>query len=285
MRLLVITANDIDQAGITFEQALPADWLDAELAESGAKATAPGGVKARLSRSGKSDIVVRGDCHAELELPCARCLKPTAVSVTGELSLLLKVRVAPPEAPRGQERRSSRGVAAPPPNGAKGAKGAKAAARVAEYEFSSEEADLDEYDGDHVVLDAFVREALLLELPNFPLCSDGCPGISRTPRRGEAIPAEPVRVNPFEALKHLRPSLGSSHVGDAASEGSGENGISDFAGDHGPHAEPRPANPPKIETKIASTHAAPLRPTARQKRLKKIERPGKSSLTKRRKRT
>jgi uncharacterized protein len=283
VRLLVITANDIDQAGITFEQTLPTDWLDAELAESGAKATELGGIKARLSRSGKSDIVVRGECHADLELPCARCLKPTPVSVRGELSLLLKARPAAPEA-QAKERRATRGVAAPPP--VKGAKGTKGAPRVPEYEFSSEEADLDEYDGDHVVLDAFVREALLLELPNFPLCSDGCPGISRSPRRGEAITAEPVRVNPFEALKHLRPSLGSSPGVNGAG---GENGSAVFGREAAPlpgnSAELKLTNPPKIETKIASTHAAPLRPTAKQKRLKKSERPGKSSLTKRRKRT
>lgn len=302
MRLLVITANDIDQAGITFDQALPTEWLDAELAESGAHATAPGSVKARLSRSGKSDVVVRGECHAEVELPCARCLKPTEIGVNGELSLLLKARatLAPSEgrtkshadAPRVQDRRSSRSGApgAPSPTRsaaapaahrdttAKAGKGGKAALRLAEYEFSSEEADLDEYDGETVVLDPFVREALLLELPNFPLCSDACPGISRTPRRGEAVSAEPVRVNPFEALKHLRPTLGSSPD---------ERLVNGEADDAPPAEVPRPLRTaPKIETKIASTHAAPLlRPSAKQKRPKKGETSGKSSLSKRRKRS
>lgn len=279
MRLLVITANDIDQAGITFEQSLPTEWLDAELAESGARATSPGEVKARLSRSGKSDVVVRGTCHAELEVPCARCLKPTEIGVNGELSLLLKVRVAPADGPRptaranagakaGAPREATRSAATPPaPKGLKGK-----AARMSEYEFTSEEADLDEYDGETVVLDSFVREALLLELPNFPLCSDGCPGISRTPWRGEAPSAEPVRVNPFEALKHLRSSLGSSPEEDATDA---------------PNDAPPPLRAaPKIETKIASTHAAPLlRPSAKQKRLKKGESSSKSSLSKRRKRT
>lgn len=46
-----------------------------------------------------------------------------------------------------------------------------------EYEFSPEEADIDTFDGETIVLDAFIREALLLEMPNFPLCSETCPGI------------------------------------------------------------------------------------------------------------
>lgn len=293
MRLLVITANDIDQAGITFGQRLPTEWLDAELSESGARATAEGDVRARLSRSGKSDIVVRGDCHAEVELPCARCLKPTPVSVDGELSLLLKARAPQHDRPRIQDRPSNRGTATPPLAKAKGADSRHAP----EYEFTSEEADLDEYDGDTVVLDAFVREALLLELPNFPLCSDACPGIPRTPWRGEAVNVEPVRVNPFEALKHLRPSLGSNPGDPSLTNGEA----------HEFPVEPivPRANPPKIETKIASTHAAPLLrpssrgpsgkgPSAKQKRLKKGESSTKASpkassqrasLPKRRKRT
>lgn len=301
VRLLVITANDIDQAGITFAQRLPTEWLDAELSESGARATAEGDVRARLSRSGKSDIVVRGDCHAEVELPCARCLKPTAISVDGELSLLLKARPTQHDRARVQDRPSSRGTAAPtlPKAAVAKAKGHGDARHTdsrhtAEYEFTSEEADLDEYDGDTVVLDAFVREALLLELPNFPLCSDACPGISRTPWRGEATTAEPVRVNPFEALKHLRPSLGSKPGEPGLTNGEAHELIYD-----GPQAQfpaeptvPR-ASPLKIETKIASTHAAPLlRPssrgpspsrasgkgsTAKQKRLKKAEGDGSSS--------
>lgn len=59
----------------------------------------------------------------------------------------------------------------------KGARGGK----LPEYEFSAEEADHDLYDGENVVLDGFVREALLLEVPNFPLCSEDCPGIGAVP--------------------------------------------------------------------------------------------------------
>ena len=96
------------------------------------------------------------------------------------------------------------------------------------------EADLDEYDGERVVLDPFIREAILLELPSFPLCSEACPGIAPSetsaasgsspgwqagedpqvspPGHGPAAdlsfgaPADwrgPGRANPFEVLRGL----------------------------------------------------------------------------------
>jgi uncharacterized protein len=36
---------------------------------------------------------------------------------------------------------------------------------------------VDTYEGEEVVLDRFVREAILLESPIFPLCSEACEGI------------------------------------------------------------------------------------------------------------
>jgi uncharacterized metal-binding protein YceD (DUF177 family) len=44
-------------------------------------------------------------------------------------------------------------------------------------EFSVDEADTDTYESEEVVLDRFVREAILLESPIFPLCSEACEGI------------------------------------------------------------------------------------------------------------
>ena len=65
--------------------------------------------------------------------------------------------------------------------------------KLQEFEFTSEEADHDLYDGESILLDEFVREALLLEMPNFPLCSEDCAGISPVPAEagsaGVSVPA------------------------------------------------------------------------------------------------
>lgn len=215
--LLVVPANDIDTTGLPIASPLPVEWLEAQLHEAEAHAAAPGTFSGRLSRSGKADIVVRGKLACSLTLPCARCLEPTGFDVAAELSLLLRPR----RASSGDHRRGAdhRADAGHTPGQRAGGRNA----RSVEYEFSSEEAELDDYDGERVVLDGFVREAILLELPSFPLCKETCEGVPEAetpgkppllrsqpdprpsePRRppGEGGPSDPVR-NPFEVLRHM----------------------------------------------------------------------------------
>jgi uncharacterized protein len=87
------------------------------------------------------------------------------------------------------------------------APGGRPESASAEYEFSAAEAGLDVYDGETVVLDPFVREAILLELPQFPLCSEACVGIPPGPSSatGPAVSLdEPVdpRLAPLGALRN-----------------------------------------------------------------------------------
>jgi uncharacterized protein len=181
MPLISVSANDIDAAGLGIETELPPAWLDAELGDASVSAKAPGHVTVRLSRTGE-EIVVRGRVRASLSVPCARCTDPSALEVDTELTLLLQ-----------------------PAPAAKGAK-PKHHKPEEEYEFTSAEADVDTYDGETVVLDGFVREAILLEVPNFPLCSEACPGIR--PAAEPAPPAEPPldpRLSPLAALRAKLP--------------------------------------------------------------------------------
>lgn len=216
MPIVAVTAQDIDTAGIEINVDLPQNWLDHELVDAHAKSLRPGMLRARLSRSGAS-VVVRGEAKASVVVPCARCLEPANVELVGELSLLLKQAPASHEPrdkgaqekkpavkadARGDSAKWAEAAAKMIPEWAatakkgqkdaagdekaavkKGKAGAKSVHKARkekepeEYEFTSEEADSDTYDGDTVVLDTFIREALLLEMPNFPLCSDTCPGI------------------------------------------------------------------------------------------------------------
>jgi uncharacterized protein len=196
--LIVVPANDIDAAGFELSIELPVAWLDAKLEE--ARATEPGRLEGRLSRSGKADIVVRCRLAAQLTVPCARCLEPAPVDIRTDLSLLLKPKTPSAAGSAGHSNsKPARGASAPRAQ----------AIRNAEYEFAAAEADLDEYDGERVVLDDFVREALLLELPSFPLCSESCGRSADEPENGkkEGQPDEagPGRPSPFEALRHLIP--------------------------------------------------------------------------------
>lgn len=209
MPLVAISANDIDTAGLALDVDLPPAWLDAELADADLTAPTPGHVSGRLSRSG-SAVVVRGKVTADLTTPCARCLAPAAIHVDTELSLFLKpVNVGRRGPSPASEQAATKGGAtkgAATKAGAAGGNGKKKEAEDDEYEFSAEEADEDVYDGETVILDSFLREAILLEIPNFPLCSDACPGIrpaaAESPAEAPAAdkPADP-RLAPLGALR------------------------------------------------------------------------------------
>ncbi|RLB58979.1 MAG: DUF177 domain-containing protein [Deltaproteobacteria bacterium] len=186
-----IPAIDIPIEGLAVELELTPGWLEATLADAGIDAQPgdeSGTFSGRLSRSGQ-DIVVRGRVRVRFLLPCVRCLEPAAVPVDAEVSLLLQ------PVPRADTR-----------NGGRRSSPGQAGAVVADYEFSAGEAARDVYDGETVVLDPFLREAILLEMPSFPLCSESCPGIV-APGSGPGLVATPVpaeidpRLAPLEAFR------------------------------------------------------------------------------------
>ena len=137
-----------------------------------------GTLEAHFTKNG-NEVLVQGQVDVQLAIPCARCLGRVELRPHIELSLLLTESVA---------------SAAAAASGKRGARRARAKetseANDAEDGFASEEADLDTYEGEEVVLDRFVREAILLESPIFPLCSEACEGIR---------PASDIRASTSEA--------------------------------------------------------------------------------------
>jgi uncharacterized protein len=191
--LLSVSAHDIDAAGLSLDAELPLAWLAEELADASLVGAAPGKASVRLSRSGK-DVIVRGKVSADLRTPCARCLSPARVAIDAELTLLLQ--------PKGHDG-SANGRARPPKDDE-------------EYEFTSEEADTDTFDGETVVLDPFLREAILLEVPNFPLCSEDCPGIRPPAAAASEAEAEPPLDPRLAPLSALRDKLDKRSAGEPA---------------------------------------------------------------------
>ncbi len=298
--LIEIPASDIEAAGIALEMALPSAWITTQCVDAEAEASTDGKLSARLSRSGRADIVVRGVVTASVAVPCARCLKPTPFDVRGELSLMLKPNAAllkpkATEAPGRTSKAAARAARREEPRAAKAEKsvpGEKSKApRMPEYEFSSEEAEHDDYDGEAIVLDPFVREAILLELPNFPLCSESCEGISPglAASRAQALSAMgsasvsgalPKKANPFEALKHLARDLPPGPVGrdevgtgsdreGALGEAGSANGVDDSSRNHrlSRASGSKTSGGKKVrgETKIASSHSSPVRKASAKK--------------------
>jgi uncharacterized protein len=199
-RDFIYLVKDLSVEGTEIDIPLETDWLRAmiDVPELSPIEGQKGRFWGRLSMTGK-EVIVRGHVRAPLQMPCARCLGPASIQVNAELTLVLspgpslaqvakleRLKAAEPESVK-----SSRGKKAKEANASSPAPKAKAKNGRENskegYVFSEGEAESDHYEGEEVALDRFVREAILLEIPIFPLCSEQCPGIG-------AIPEEPTNT-------------------------------------------------------------------------------------------
>jgi uncharacterized protein len=147
-----IPVRDLDAGGKSFGFPVRVAWLRSALESTQVQAGGKDGtLELRLSKSG-TDVVVRGAIQADLVVPCSRCLEPAAVHIREDVSVL----VVPASAMREP---SAHGDGD-------------------EDDIAPDEADVIAYDGETVVLDALIRDELLLAIPMIPLCSEGCPGMS-----------------------------------------------------------------------------------------------------------
>jgi uncharacterized protein len=176
-----IPVHDLGIEGRDAQFPITASWLRGAMEGCEMQpAGTDGALVAHLIKTG-NEILVQGQIDVSLVVPCARCLRPVELRPHIELSLLL---FPAPAAPGPTKKRPSERRSQPEP----------------EVEFAAEEAETDTYDGDEVVLDKFVREAILLDSPTFPLCSEACEGIR--PAKDPAALDEDVVTDP-----RLRPLL------------------------------------------------------------------------------
>jgi uncharacterized protein len=176
----VFPIHDLDVAGRDAEFVVSTPWLRGALEGCEMQPAGPDGrLNVHLTKTG-NDVLVQGQVDVQLVIPCARCLRPVELRPHIELALLLFPSATHPTG------RSSSSAA---PRGPQGKR-----PKDEEADFSGDEADVDTYEGDEVVLDRFVREAILLESPTFPLCSEACEGIR--PASDTAPPARDAVTDP-----------------------------------------------------------------------------------------
>jgi uncharacterized protein len=189
--LLSVSRRTLDEGPKEVRAALPAEWLARKLnppeseRENALSASKDGRVDLRLTPSGGDNFLLQGHIHATVDTTCGRCLGPAHVPIDAEMTLLL----VPEEAATGRPVR-----------------GRKSKDSEGEFEFDRDEADVATYDGETVVLDDLVREAIVLELPISPLCSETCAGMASDPAIASKL--EQARIDPrLQKLAALRDKL------------------------------------------------------------------------------
>lgn len=184
--LLSVPLADLERGPLDVEWELGDAWLARCLEGTDATPIGPGRFGARLTLNG-DEVLVQGRAQAKVTVPEARTLDPVEVSLESEVVLMLSPRPSDVGPKRGRQPRKNpeKPGAKPPPKAWKAAP-----------ELSDAEAGRDTYCGDEVVLDDFVREFLLLELPivvHKDLPADQAPGIAPPPA---PVPEPERRVDP-----------------------------------------------------------------------------------------
>lgn len=160
---------------------IPAAWLRRALEGTEAEPIAghEGQLEVRVSKNGPR-ILVRGRVQTRVHMRCSRTLDPVEIDVDARVFLLLSQRTPAPEAaPRNQtsprHARRKRQAAAQEATRTAPTRSERKRGRSRDDQTESlgdEDAAEDHFEGENIVLDDFVREHILLELPMFPVRSD-----------------------------------------------------------------------------------------------------------------
>jgi uncharacterized protein len=154
---------------------LPVGWLKQVLEGTEAMPVRDGEATLELSLNGR-EVVVRGRARVDVIMPCARTLDPVDITMTPEVFLMLVPAVPsagarPRVSAKGKRNVKFRRGPSMAPQPGRAAWGGTSGWSV-DPMLGNNEAARDTYSGEEVVLDGFLREFILLELPMFPLRSD-----------------------------------------------------------------------------------------------------------------
>jgi len=170
----IVPVHDLDLGGRSVRFPITPAWLRGALEGCEPQpAGSTGQMDLHLTKTG-NDVLVQGQVDAALVVPCARCLEPVEYRPHIELSLLLHPAASAAPVSTRRAGQGSGHTSAHVPGKPVNKPSPK---DDDETELGTDHADTDTYTGEEVVLDRFVREAILLESPIFPLCSEACEGI------------------------------------------------------------------------------------------------------------
>lgn len=185
----VVPVRDLDDGPKTLSGEISIDWLRTALEGTEATPAERGGsLELQLSKNGR-EVLVRGTARVPVIVPCARTLAPIPLELEPEILLLLRRAEAAerpragagahdpkvPKAQRGKRERGAAGREAARPGRPSANHGTRGQARggwADDPELEPMDAAQDTFEGEQIVLDSFLREFILLELPMFPVRQD-----------------------------------------------------------------------------------------------------------------
>ena len=152
-----VNIDEIKDSGLERSWEIPSAQLDEALRgdRAGYRAGGPSRVEARLERVGRR-VLLHAKARLELGAPCGRCLQPAQVAVPVDFKLSL---VPVEEAGETRAERHENPEA------------------HTEGSFAPDQVDEETYKGKVIDLDPLVQEQIVLALPAYPVCREGCKGL------------------------------------------------------------------------------------------------------------
>jgi uncharacterized metal-binding protein YceD (DUF177 family) len=206
----VVSLTDLERGPKQVTWPISATWLARALEGTEAvPGDRPGELEIEFSKNGR-EVMARGQLSVDVTMPCSRTLEPVPVEVASEVFLLLtpattldvgarRPRRVDRESPRDAREKGTTGKAAEKSTHSKGRPSGKqsggGAGWVEDPVLTEQDAARDTYSGEQIVLDRFVREFILLELPMFPM-QKGLP--SEEPATIAASGVEPSAERPID---------------------------------------------------------------------------------------
>ncbi len=194
MKTFAVPLADLERGPKHVVWSIECNWLDFALEGSEARSRGVGAADVTLTKDGQQ-VIVCGRVQVPLVMPCARTLEPVDVDIDAELMLMLSPAPSISAHPKHSKKRAVRSAGSRPSE----AKPSEISGRLAKDRvLSVEDAAQDHYSGEEIVLDEYIRESILLELPMVPLRSDlrdiDNPAIPRPPE--EANNGTGNRIDP-----------------------------------------------------------------------------------------
>jgi uncharacterized protein len=167
--IFTASIEELERRKIEISRDIPQGWLASQLAACEYPVESLGGeVRLELEKL-SGGVLVRGQAHARLRVECGICLARSALDLRPTISCYMQPRPAGDEVDE---------------NG----------------ELTPEDLEREWYDGDRIVLDSLVRDAIMLELPMNPRCDGDCPGLE-TYRQPEPENEIDPRLAPLASIK------------------------------------------------------------------------------------
>ena len=200
----VVRLADLERGPKHVTYTLSEEWLARELADASAVPLEPGTATLELMKTGPT-VLVRGSARVKLTVPCVVTLDPVPLELAPDIFLQLIREPETHDRGKGAGKSPAKTANAAKPKFAKAKNEGRSSRRGKDDpELTDEEAAYDTFKGEEIVLDPFLREFLLLEIPPYPRRSDlPSPEESLSSRPLEGPPAEDQPLDP-----RLAPLLG-----------------------------------------------------------------------------